>query len=173
MVLQSFRDPDTPCSVWAEYIESLGAKRAAHFIGRSTTTGVYSSANENEDYLIDGSRHYRVLDLECARKDKGLPYANFHIRTIANQLAGEGSKPVETVALELIAAKGLLADAIVQARDPNSPGGRQIVEEERRRLHDLRRGVQVALDALGRAIDGDTSRSPDNIVTDFLKRATG
>ena len=159
MPLQFPRDPQTLAGVVECYISILGAKEAAHVIGKSKSL-IYRAANDRDDFDLDDWRDFMALDAACVAKGKTAPWVRWYL----HKLEGDHTEMAEELidaALDLHTEVTYAQMAIREAKCPDGPAGEEITHDEACKIKQQTQAVRSQCDAIDARVDQDSRKTID------------
>ena len=147
------RDADTLEAVVSEMIEILGAKRAAHLLGKGTTV-IYDAASESSSYMLPW-RALLMLDSECLSVAQIAPMYRWWGRQIRKGSNGK-TRVVADLTVELldvVEKVGELGRHVREAECPNGDGGTAKTPAEIKALKGAIKSLEDEIDDIKLALD--------------------
>ncbi len=147
------RDPDKLESAVEEVIALLGAKEAAHVIGKSPSL-IYDAASENSAFMLMEEDRF-ALDAACFERRGVAPFHRWWGRQLAKHADGSSRECEDLMdaLLDVSSAQGRLADTVRHVRHPESDGGHMITPREAIRVKAANKRLRDECDDVDRAVD--------------------
>ena len=149
------RDTDALESAVEEVIALLGAKEAAHVIGKSTSL-IYDAASDTSAFMLKWEDRL-ALDAACFERHGAAPFHRWWGRQLAKRADGSSRECEDLMeaTLDVGSAVGRLDDAVRHCRRPESDGGHKITPRERIHIKAATKRVRDELDDVDRAVDAE------------------